>query len=594
MDISLLLAGIVGLGILAQWIGWYTKQPAILFLLSIGILMGPVFKILDPDVVLGDLLFPVISLGVAIILFEGALTLEFKEITHHGRVVQLMITVGALITIVVLATACYYLFAVDWRVALLFGALVCVTGPTVIAPLLRSVHPTAKIANILKWEGILIDPIGAIAVVLVYEYIITGGQHNEITTFVKLVSIAIVLGMLGAWVLAKLIKKNFVPDFLRNVFVLAFVLVLFTVSNHLSHESGLLTVTILGVALANWKNFPKDNILEFKESLTLLLISVLFIVLAARVNLNQLKAVGWHGLTLLAVAMFIARPLAIWISAIGSDLTSNEKLMISWIGPRGIVAAAISSLFAIRLHDSGIEGVELLVPLVFTIIIGTVVIQGLGAKTVANLLGVRKIADTGVLVVGANPVALMVAKSLQDAEIDVLVASSRYYDIARARMLGLNTYYGSPVSTHADTHLDLIGLGYLFAMSKDKEKNVLCQWHYAHDFGNHNIFRLRFEAEQQTSSRSDQQDHLKPNWLFNESVTYDYLENMLAQNARVKTTLLNENYTFEQYQQSNTNFVPLYTIDENNRISVINDPNKPIANCKLVALVIENNDNNGK
>lgn len=590
METSLLLAMVLGLGISAQWLGWYTKQPAILFLLAIGIIAGPVSGVFDPDVLLGNLLFPIISLGVAVILFEGALTLELKEIKNQGKVIHNLVSLGMLVTIAVLSTACFTLFNVDWRVALLFGSLVCVTGPTVIAPLLRSVRPTTRIANILKWEGILIDPIGAIAVVLVYEYIISGGEASELGTFAKIIVIGGVLGLVGAWVLAKLIKRNLVPEYLRNVFVLAFVLMIFTFSNHLAHESGLLTVTVLGVLLANWKNFPKEHILEFKESLTILLISVLFIILAARVDLEQLFAIGWQGLALLGIAMFIARPLAIFISSVGSDLTTQEKLMISWVGPRGIVAAAISSLFALKLQASGLQGVELLVPLVFSIIIGTVFIQGLGAKLVARLLGVCKVADNGVLIVGASPTALMVGKALKEAEIDVLVASSHYDDIAKARMLGLRTYYGSPTSTHADSNLDLLGMGYLFAMSTDREINTLCQWHYEHDFGNEKIFRLRFSDDQKQTERLDKQESLKPNWLFEEGATYAKLASMISRNARIKVTNLTENYTFEQYKADNSQFVALFTLDENNFIQMINDKANLPSICRLVALVEEKAD----
>ncbi len=589
MDTSLLLALVVALGIGGQWLGWYTKQPAILFLLATGILIGPVLGLFQPDVVLGDLLFPIISLGVAVILFEGALTLEFEEIKHHGRMIQLLVSVGMLITVAVLSLASYFLFNMDWRIALLFGSLVCVTGPTVIAPLLRSVHPTKKIANILKWEGIIVDPVGAIAVVLVYEYIISGGDNNEFAMFAKIIAIAVALGFSGAWVLANLIKRFLVPEYLRNVFVLAFILTFFTLSNHLSHESGLLTVTILGVALANWKDFPKEHILEFKESLTILLISVLFIILAARVDLNSLLQVGWKGVALLAIAMFVARPLAIWVSSIGSDLTTNEKWMISWIGPRGIVAAAISSLFAIRLQDSELQGVDLLVPLVFTIIIGTVFIQGLGAKKVAKLLGVCKVADNGVLIVGADPVALLIAQSLKDADIDVLVASSNYEEISRARMLGLRTYFGSPISTHADNNLDLIGMGYLFAMSQDKEINTLCQWHYNHEFGSDNIFRLRCcEESQNQTSRLDRQANYEPNWLFETCATHRKLETLIRHNARIKVTNLTENYDFAQFKADNEQFIALYTIDENNFITVINEKTQNIpTHCRLVSLVEE-------
>ncbi|MDP8171673.1 sodium:proton antiporter [Pasteurella skyensis] len=589
MDLALTLSAVVGLGIGAQWLAWYLKQPSILFLLLIGILVGPVLNIFSPDAVLGELLFPFISLGVAIILFEGALTLEFEEIQHHGKVVKLLVSVGMLVTTAVISLATYWLFDVDWRIALLFGALVCVTGPTVIVPLLRSVRPNSTISNILKWEGILIDPIGAIAVVLVYEYIISAGTSNEIWIFVKIVIIATILGMLGALCLAKLIKHHLIPDYLRNVFVLAYVLLLFSISNALSHESGLLTVTVLGVALANWKNFPKDNILEFKESLTVLLISVLFIVLAARIDLDALLSVGFSGILLLLIAMFVARPLAIWASSIGSKLTLNEKLMISWVGPRGIVAAAISSLFAIRLQDLNIQGVELLVPLVFTIIIGTVFIQGLGAKAVATFLKVREVADTGVLIVGANPVALMIAKSLKDLDFKVIMTHTNYNDLTEARMMGIQTYYGSPLSNHADSHLDLIGIGYLFTVSTDQEMNILSAAHYLHEFGEQNIFRLEFNDKTNLKERHQKQNGFTVKCLFGEDVTYGKLSKMLNNNAKIKVTNLTESYNYTNYKTDNSNFIPLYTVDKNGLLNIIVNSQEIPNDCKLISLVLPNN-----
>ncbi|MCF7520939.1 cation:proton antiporter [Neisseria sp. ZJ106] len=585
MDTALLLSLVVGLGIFAQWLAWYLKQPSILFLLLIGILAGPVFHFFNPDQVLGDLLFPFISLGVAVILFEGALTLEFKEIKGHGRVVQLLVTLGALITICVISAATYSLFDVDLKIAVLFGALVCVTGPTVIAPLLRSVRPSSNIANVLKWEGIIVDPIGAIAVVLVYEYIISDG-HIELLTFGKIVVLAAILGMAGAFVLAKLVKKHWIPDYLRNVFTLSYILMIFALSNYIESESGLLTITILGVALANWKGFPKDHILEFKESLTVLLVSTLFIVLSARVDLNALAGVGTAGVMLLLVAMFVARPLAVFLSSIGSNLSVNEKLMISWIGPRGIVAAAISSLFAIKLQDSGLKGSELLVPLVFTIIIGTVLIQGLSAKFVARLLNVRQAKNNGVLIVGSNNVALMIAKALKDSGIDVLVAFHNYDDIAKARMMGLRTYYGSPISAHADSHLDLIGIGNLFAMSTDRELNGLSELHYRHDFGSKNVFRLKFSEDAQRREKDARHEEYRSRWLFDEEATYTKLAGMLSKGAKVKMTNITESYTLEQYKADNKHFVPLFAVDKQGNLNVAH-ANQPLnmPHGKLIALV---------
>ncbi|MDO5768101.1 MAG: sodium:proton antiporter [Psychrobacter sp.] len=589
MDTALLLSGVVALGIGAQWLAWYLKQPSILFLLLIGILVGPVLHYFDPDLILGELMFPFISLGVAIILFEGSLTLEFEEIKQHGKVVQMLVSVGVVITIAIVALSTYLLFDVDPLIALLFGSLVCVTGPTVIVPLLRSVRPNKTISNILKWEGIIIDPIGAIAVVLVYEYIISGGQANGLLLFGEIVVLATLIGLFGAFVLAHLIKRHMVPEFLHNVFTLAFVLLLFSFSNHLKHESGLLAVTVMGVVLANWKGFPRDQILEFNESLTVLLISVLFIVLAARVELQSLVNVGFAGLVLLAIVMFIARPLAVWASSMGSNLKTSEKLMISWIGPRGIVAAAISSLFAIRLQEYDIQGVDLLVPLVFMVIIGTVMIQGLGAKMVGNLLGVREPATNGILIVGSNPIALLLALSLKEQGFDVVVAHNNYTNIAKARMSGLRTYFGNPVSDHADHHLDLIGIGHLFAMSMDKELNTLSEIHYRHEFGEQKIYRLKFSDEKVKNERDDKQSNFSSQWLFGKDVTYTKLASMLSKKAKIKITNITDSYSFAQYKADNKQFVPLYTLDKEGKLHVITDKFEGDIpkDRRLVALVIE-------
>ena len=589
MDTALLLSGVLALGMGAQWLAWYLKQPSILFLLLIGILIGPVLGYFQPDEVLGNLLFPFISLGVAIILFEGSLTLEFHEIKQHGRMVQNLVSIGVVITIAVISLTAYLLFDMDPKVALLFGALVCVTGPTVIAPLLRSVSPKKNISNILKWEGIIIDPIGAIAVVLVYEYIISGGHSNSLLLFGQIVLLAGVLGMAGAAMLAFLIKRYWIPEYLRNVFTLAYVLLLFSLSNHIEHESGLLTVTVLGVALANWKGFPRDHILEFNESLTVLLISMLFIVLAARMDLASLAAVGMSGVILLLVAMFVARPLAVWASAVGTNLKTNEKLMISWVGPRGIVAAAISSLFAIRLQDQDLQGVELLVPLVFVIIIGTVLIQGFGAKMVGTLLKVREPANNGVLIVGANPVARMIANVIKGQGYEVVVADASYTNIAKARMEGLRTYYGNPVSDHAERHMDLIGIGHLFAMSTDRELNTLSEVYFRHEFGERNVYRLLQADEKARPERQRNQQSMASKWLFGADVTYGQLASMVSKKARVKVTNLTETYGYQQFLQDNKSAVPLFAIDKNGTMKVVNSLFMLSAQSgfKVVALVAE-------
>ncbi|AOE49772.1 cation:proton antiporter [Kangiella sediminilitoris] len=593
LDLALILSGILALGIGAQWLGWYLKQPSILFLLLIGIIIGPILGLFNPDEALGDLLFPFISLGVAVILFEGSLTLEFHEVKSHGRVVQMLVSVGVLITIIIVSVAAYFLFDMDPKIAILFGALVCVTGPTVIVPILRSLRPNKNISNILRWEGIIIDPIGAIAVVLVYEYIISGGSGDHaLLVFGKILLVSILIGLIGAYILAQLFKRHLIPEYLRNVFALAYVLLLFSISNHIEHESGLLTVTILGVALANWPKFEKEDLLDFKESLSLLLISVLFIVLAARLNLDSLMSIGIPSLILLAVVMFVARPISVWTSSIGSRLKFNEKLMISWIGPRGIVAAAISSLFAIKLAEYNLAGTEYLVPLVFVVIIGTVLIQSLTAKPIGNLLKVRETSDNGVLIIGSNPVALKVAQSLKDSGFDVIMAHNNYTNISRARMEGIKTYFGNPVSDHADRHLDLVGFGHLFAMSMDRELNTLCEINYRHAFGKKNIYRLRYNDDKFKNERQDRNEYWQSPWLFGESINYGKLASMIANNAKIKITNITDNYSYEQYRADNKNYVALYMIDKSGSLKIFcseTGENIP-RGTKIISLVIEPED----
>lgn len=586
MDIAFQLSILLALGMGAQWLSWYLKQPSVLFLLFTGIMIGPVLGWFHPDTVLGSLLFPSISLGVAIILFEGALTLQFHEISQHGRVVQNLVTLGAVITIVVLSLAAYWLFNLDFRVALLFGALVCVTGPTVIAPMLRSVRPRSKIANILRWEGIIIDPVGAIAVVLVYEYIVSDGHENSLLLFSKIVLVAFICGGLGAVFLANAIKRYWLPEYMRNVVTFAFVLILFSVSNYLESQSGLLTVTILGLALANWPQFPRQSILAFNESLTLLFIPTLFIILAARMDVTALLGLGWRGLALLFIAMFIARPLAVWFSSFNSGLSIQEKIMISWIGPRGIVAASIASLFALRLQNQHLSGTELLAPMVFLIIIGTVLIQGLGAKTIAGILKVREPGNNGVLIVGSNEVALMLATTLKQLNIDVLVADYHYVQIARARMKGLRTYFGNPVSENAQTELDLIGIGYLFAVSRDKELNTLCELQFRHDFGEQNIYRIRFNEEQDLTSRAQKQYQYVSRQLFGKDVTFRRLENMLGKQTKIKITNITATYDYHQYCHDHPQAIPLFLQDKNNILYIISSEFQPATaiDKKLIAL----------
>ena len=586
------LATIAILGIGSQWLASWARLPAILFLLIIGILVGPVFDFIRPDELFGNLLFPFVSLSVAVILFEGSLTLKFEEIKGLGKTVRNLISIGALITWLVIAISTHYLLGFSFELSFLFGAMVIVTGPTVIIPMLRTVRPNAKISNILRWEGIVIDPLGALLAVLAFDFIISGQQQDAVSsvilTFGTIVLFGTLIGFITGWLLGELLRRQLVPQYLRNVITLTFVFAAFVLADTIEHESGLLAVTIMGITMANMKDMDIDDILDFKESLSLLLISALFIVLAARVQLEQFAELGWPAVGVLAITMLVARPISVFVSSIGSDLNVREKLMISWIGPRGIVAAAVSSLFALRLEDKGYTEAALLVPLTFLIIIGTVIIQSATAKHVGRFLGVREPSPTGVLIIGAGNVARAIGKQLQEHGFKVVLTDSSWENTSLARMEGLETYYGNPVSEHADRNLSLAGVGKLLAMSGRGSLDTLSCLRFKPDFGVKNVYQLRTTREQHISQKHIVSTNHRGYELFGENITYGTLAQLLRNGAEIKTTQLSEEFNFDSYlEKYGERSIPLFAIDNKQRlhIFVANGKMQPEKDWKIVSMV---------
>lgn len=576
MDVNttFILACIGILSLLCQWLAWRIRVPAILFLLAGGILAGPVAGVLVPEEVFGELLFPLVSLSVAIILFEGSLTLRFDEIKGHGKMVRNLIPAGVLVTCLIGTLAAKWALDLTWPIALLFGAIVVVTGPTVIVPLLRSVRPTARLSNILRWEGIVIDPVGALLAVLVYEGIISSGQGNlvgdSLYLFLLTIGIGTVLGCLGGYLMGLVLRKHLMPHYLHNAATLTFMLGLFALSNHFAHESGLLTVTVMGIWMANMKNVPIDDILEFKESLSVLLISALFIILAARIEFGAIAELGGGLVLVLLAIMFVARPLTVWLSAIGTNLTLREKLFLSWISPRGIVAAAVSALFAFQLQELGYQDAGALVPLVFMVIIATVTLQSLTARPLAKALGVAQPAAYGFLVMGANPVARQIAKALHARAVPVLVADTNYENIRQARMDNLPVYFGNPASEHARNHLDFTGIGNVLVISPYKQLNSLVSYHFLDWFGLGHVYTL-YEGEQEQKARHQTAEKIhQTRGLFGEGVTYARLASMISKGYTVRSTQLTDEFRLDQYQRQYDNkALILFTVDPRGRIQPV-------------------------
>ncbi len=553
---ALFTLGLIGLiGFLCQWLSQKVKLPAILFLLLSGILIGPTLGLVDPNELFGNMLFPFISLSVAVILFEGALTLKRQELKGIGRPVQNMVTIGVLVNGVIMSVATHYVIGLSWSLSALFGALMVVTGPTVIMPMLKAIRPNRKIADVLRWEGIVIDPIGALIAVLVFEWIAVqnkSAEFNEIfTVFGGTVAVGLIIGVVAGYLFGLLLRHHIIPEKLHNFSSLAIVCFVFAASDTLMHESGLLAVTVMGVLLANMKDVHITAILEFKEDLTIVFVSTLFIVLAARLNFAGFAALGWSALLLLLIMQFIARPLKVALSFIGSDFTLKEKALIAWIGPRGIVAAAVSAVFALRLEELGVPDADKLVPLAFLIIIGTVVLQSLTGGPLARALGVAMPKTYGLVIIGANPFSLALAESLKKIDVETVICDTNWEFLSRARILGLNTYYGNPSSDHAELHLNLSAYGCMLGLSNHFEYNVTQANSFRDDFGARNVFILPPNQSTERFHKHVASTHNSGRLLFNEDATQLHLKKQLNAGSAIRVTELSDTYAYKEWRLDN-------------------------------------------
>jgi len=587
----MLLASIGVLSLFCQWLASRVRMPAILFLLAGGIAVGPMSGFLAPDAVFGDLLFPMVSLAVAIILFEGSLTLRYEEIRGHGKMVRNLIPVGSIVTCTIGTLTAHWLLDIAWGVALLFGAISIVTGPTVIAPLLRSVRPTAKLANILRWEGIIIDPVGALLAVLVFEGIVSWGQGNvfghSLYIFGKTLVVGFLIGAAAGYLNGLVLRQHLIPQYLHNAGTLTFMLGVYAISNEMAHESGLLTVTVMGIWMANMKQVSVESILEFKESLSVLLISALFIILAARIEFDAIASLGWGLVGVLAILILVARPLSIFLSATGTSLNWREKLFLSWIAPRGIVAAAVSALFAFQLQKLGYANADTLVPLVFMLIIATVTLQSLTARPLARLLSVAEPASYGFLILGANPVARMIAQALKKQEVPVTLADTNWENVRQARMDNLQTYFGNPISEHAATHLDLTGIGNFLVISPYKQMNSLATYHFLDWFGPNHVFSLA-EGDQEQKARHQTAEKIQMTRGLFDGVSYAKLASLVSKGFTIKTTQLSEEFGYEDFlEEYQRQALVLFVFDSKGRVSPVLETGdlKPETGWILISLV---------
>ncbi len=581
------LGGIIILGILAQWFAWKLKIPAILPLLLIGLLVGPISaeflssdgtKWIEPiwngeeGLFAGKNLYYFISLSISIILFEGGLTLKFKEIKNVGPlVITKLITLGSLVTFFGAAVGAHFIFSLSWEMSFLFSSLIIVTGPTVITPILRNIPLRKDISAILKWEGILIDPIGALVAVLVFEFISVGaGQEYTKTALVefgKIVLFGSTFGFTFAHALNFTINKKWIPHYLLNVVSLASVLGVFILSDTFAHESGLLAVVIMGMVLGNSKSSYLKDLLYFKESLSVLLISILFILLSANINFKDLMLIyNWETIILFAVVVFIIRPAAVLLSTYNSTLSLKEKIFISWVGPRGIVAAGIASLFGITLVNKGVKDSEFITPLVFMIVMGTVLLNATTARFIAKSLGVFLKKSNGILIIGASEVSQLIARYLKDNNRHVVLIDSNQTNIANALNLGLDALTFDIYSDTLKDNIELNDIGYLMALTGSADINKIAIEKFKDDFGENGSFRLITSEE-----KSDPTNNPKEG-LFSHTDDFALLTNAAKTYPLINEVKVNDHQHFKLLINQiikDKNMIPLFLKTKKGDLTII-------------------------
>ena len=552
MEQTLVIAMVGMLGIGAQWLAWRTGWPALVLMLAAGFLAGPILGLFDPEHAFGPLLDPMIAIGVALILFEGGLSLDFRELRHAGDGVWRLVIFGVPLAWVFGAVAAHSIGGLEWPVAILFAGILVVTGPTVVMPLLRQSSVKPRPAAILKWEAIVNDPIGALCAVVAYEYFRRVAEFPDATLFEvvpPLIFAAVIAGLVGyvaAAAIAWAFPRGAVPEFLKVPVLLTTVIVVFVFTNQIEHEAGLVAVTVMGIALANMNVSSLRSIHPFKQNIAVLLISGIFILLSASLEFEQLAYLNWNfGLFLLAL-LFLVRPATILLSLLGSSVPWNERLFLAWIAPRGIVLVAISGLFALRLSDIGYDGTAL-IGLSFAVVVVTIVAHGFTIDLVARLLGLKGSSRPGVLLIGSTPWTTSLARILQEMKTPVLVVDSSWQRLALARQQGLPFYHGEILNESTEHNLDLTPYAVLVAATENEAYNALVCNEFAYEIGRDKVFQLGEAGDEE--DRHALPSGIRGRALFESGFGVEDVNERLAQGWVFRKTKLSSEFDFEAAQE---------------------------------------------
>ncbi|WP_340246430.1 cation:proton antiporter [Sulfitobacter pontiacus] len=544
---AIALVGAIGVG--SQWIAWRLRMPAIVLMLVAGILIGPVLGIFDPARDIGPLMGPMISIAVAIILFEGGLSLNFHTLQDAVGGVRRLVYVGAPLGWLMSALSLHYVAGLSWSSSAVFGGIMIVTGPTVIAPLLRTARLSRRPATLLQWEAILNDPIGALAAVLAFEVVIalntaTTASEAMLELFIG-AAVATAAGVAAGIGLSRAFKRGWVPEYMKVPVLFALLLGVFAASDAVLHESGLLAVTIMGIVIANSKLPSYEEMRRFKEHATVLLVSGVFILLAAGLDVEALGNLDWRAAAFVAVVVLVARPVTVFISLVGSGIPFREKLLVALTGPRGVVLVAVAGLFGERLLSLGFEDAALIAPLAFALVAVTVVVNGFTLAPFARLLGLTGADTPGVVIIGGSDWTTQLAEVLKKAKIPVLMTDPNFIRLRKARAAGIDTFSGDILSEAAEQRVELVSYATLIAATDNDAYNTLVTTDLAPEFGRENVFQVMRE-------KSESSRHQLPRTLGGRPLgleaTHAELRDLIAQGWRFRSTRLSEEFTLEDWR----------------------------------------------
>ncbi len=549
MHAATLFLIILTAGLASQWVAWRIQLPAIVILIATGLVLGPVTGIIELALPRNELA-ELIGLGVAIILFEGGMDLKLGEFRRVGHGIGRLTVVGPLLAWLFGSLAAHHLAGLSWPVACVLGAILVVTGPTVIVPLLRQARLNKESASLLKWEGIVNDPVGVLLAVLTFQYFTSAdsGLAQTLSGLGAAIVAAAVFGGLGGWLTGWFYRKGMVPEHLKAPVLMVLVLVVYWISNLVQHEAGLLSVTLMGLVVGNMRLVEREDLQHFKENLTVVLLSVLFIIIPSQLDASHLAAIDVRILLFVLAMLLVARPLTILLATLGAPMRKEDKLLLAWIAPRGIVAAATAGIFGPALVASGYPDAEKLLPIVFLIIIVTVLAHGLTLGNLARRLGLAARTANGLLIVGASPWTIALAQVLKKLEIEVMLVDGGYQRLKAARMAGIEVFYGEVLSERAEETLETQHLNHLLCATENDFYNALVCKAQGRRFGHHRTLQL---ATHQESSHESKRLTLQQRGYiaFDTVADYETLNQRLAEGWKIQVNELGEEFGWKQMKE---------------------------------------------